>query len=131
MLKQLFQPKSLDAILSEGAAPEHQFKRALGAFDATMLGIGAIIGAGIFATAQATAASCVQDSFRSDYPDPPHSVLPLSDARPPWDYLAEVRSMAHHRHGDLFHVWVSAQHIAQLFERERKTAEAIGWKLTI
>ena len=77
MLKQLFQPKSLDAILSEGAAPEHQLKRALGAFDVTMLGIGAIIGAGIFATTRATAAPCVQDSFRSDYPDPRYSGLHL------------------------------------------------------
>jgi len=126
MLKQLFQPKSLDAILSEGAAPEHQLKRALGAFDATMPGIGAIIGTGIFATTRATAAPCVQDSFRSDYPDPRHSVLPLSDARPPRDYLAAVRRMAHRWHGDLFHVWVSAQQIAQLFVRERKTVKILG-----
>jgi APA family basic amino acid/polyamine antiporter len=56
MPKQLFKTKSLDAILSEGAAPEHQLKRALGAFDVTMLGIGAIIGAGIFATIGTAAA---------------------------------------------------------------------------
>ena len=56
MLKQLFKTKSLDAILSEGAASEHQLKRALGAFDVTMLGIGAIIGAGIFATIGTAAA---------------------------------------------------------------------------
>jgi APA family basic amino acid/polyamine antiporter len=56
MLKQLFKTKSFDAILSEGAAPEHQLKRALGAFDVTMLGIGAIIGAGIFATIGTAAA---------------------------------------------------------------------------
>lgn len=56
MLKQLFKTKSLDAILSEGAAQEHQLKRALGAFDVTMLGIGAIIGAGIFATIGTAAA---------------------------------------------------------------------------
>src|ERR1700716_768254 len=46
----LFRTKSLDAILSESQAPQHQLKRALGAFDVVMLGIGAIVGAGIFAT---------------------------------------------------------------------------------
>ncbi len=56
MLKQLFKTKSLDAILTEGAAPEHQLKRAIGAFDVVMLGIGAIIGAGIFATIGTAAA---------------------------------------------------------------------------
>ena len=56
MLKQLFKTKSLDAILSEGAAPEHQLKRALGPLDVIALGIGAIIGAGIFATIGTAAA---------------------------------------------------------------------------
>jgi APA family basic amino acid/polyamine antiporter len=56
MLKQLFKIKSLDAILAEGAAPERQLKRTLGPFDITMLGIGAIIGAGIFATIGTAAA---------------------------------------------------------------------------
>src|SRR5258705_7845147 len=50
MLSSLFRRKSLDAILADGAAPQHQLKRTLGAFDVTMLGIGAIVGAGIFAT---------------------------------------------------------------------------------
>jgi APA family basic amino acid/polyamine antiporter len=56
MLKQLFSTKSLDAILQESAAPERQLKRALGSFDVIMLGIGAIIGAGIFATIGTAAA---------------------------------------------------------------------------
>jgi APA family basic amino acid/polyamine antiporter len=56
MPTQLFRTKSLDAILSEGRAPEHQLKRTLGAFDVVMLGIGAIIGAGIFATIGTAAA---------------------------------------------------------------------------
>ena len=56
MLKQLFRTKSVDALLSEGRAPEHQLKRTLGAFDVVMLGIGAIIGAGIFATIGTAAA---------------------------------------------------------------------------
>ena len=56
MLKQLFQTKSLDALLVESEAPQHQLKRTLGAFDVVMLGIGAIIGAGIFATIGTAAA---------------------------------------------------------------------------
>jgi APA family basic amino acid/polyamine antiporter len=50
MFKQLFRTKSLDRILSDVAESKHQLKRSLGAFDVLMLGIGAIIGAGIFAT---------------------------------------------------------------------------------
>jgi APA family basic amino acid/polyamine antiporter len=56
MLKQLLATKSLDAILADGEAPQHRLKRALGAFDVTMLGIGAIVGAGIFATIGTAAA---------------------------------------------------------------------------
>jgi APA family basic amino acid/polyamine antiporter len=56
MLKQLFSTKSLDAILHESEAPERQLKRALGSFDVVMLGIGAIVGAGIFATIGTAAA---------------------------------------------------------------------------
>src|SRR5712692_1767438 len=52
----LFRTKNLDAILSESQAPQHQLKRTLGAFDVVMLGIGAIIGAGIFATIGTAAA---------------------------------------------------------------------------
>ena len=46
----LFRRKNLDAILKEAEEPDRQLKRALGAFDVIMLGIGAIIGSGIFAT---------------------------------------------------------------------------------
>ncbi|MEY2482175.1 MAG: basic amino acid/polyamine antiporter, family [Verrucomicrobiota bacterium] len=42
--------------MREAAAPERQMKRSLGAFDVTCLGIGAIIGAGIFALAGTAAA---------------------------------------------------------------------------
>ena len=42
--------------MAEAAAPERQMKRALGAFDLTCIGIGAIIGAGIFALAGTAAA---------------------------------------------------------------------------
>src|SRR5437870_13703014 len=42
--------------MAEAAAPERQLKRALSAFDLTCFGIGAIIGAGIFALAGTAAA---------------------------------------------------------------------------
>lgn len=56
MLKDLFKTKSLDTLLHEGEVPRHQLKRVLGSFDVVMLGIGAIIGAGIFATIGTAAA---------------------------------------------------------------------------
>ncbi|HEX4640591.1 MAG TPA: hypothetical protein VH252_04355, partial [Chthoniobacterales bacterium] len=51
MASQLFRTKSPDHLMREAAAPERQMKRSLRAFDVTCLGIGAIIGAGIFALA--------------------------------------------------------------------------------
>ncbi len=61
MIKQLFKVKSLDSILKESESQQHKLKRVLGAFDVVMLGIGAIIGAGIFATIGTAAAG---DAFR-------------------------------------------------------------------
>ncbi|HXG95455.1 MAG TPA: amino acid permease [Blastocatellia bacterium] len=52
----LFRVKSLDAILEEAEEPEHKLKRALGPVALTLFGIGAIIGAGIFATIGTAAA---------------------------------------------------------------------------
>jgi APA family basic amino acid/polyamine antiporter len=46
----LFRRKSLDRLIAEGGDEEHGLKKALTAVDLTALGIGAIIGAGIFAT---------------------------------------------------------------------------------
>ena len=43
-------------LVSETEVPQHQLKRTLGAFDVVMLGIGAIVGAGIFATIGTAAA---------------------------------------------------------------------------
>jgi APA family basic amino acid/polyamine antiporter len=53
---QLFKTKSADHLLAEAAAPDRQLKRVLGAFDLTCVGIGAVIGAGIFALAGTAAA---------------------------------------------------------------------------
>ncbi len=53
---QLFRTKSADHLIAEAAAPERQMKRALGPFALTCIGIGAIIGTGIFALAGTAAA---------------------------------------------------------------------------
>ena len=53
---QLFRTKDLDSIMRESESTGQQLKRVLGAFDVVMLGIGAIIGAGIFATIGTAAA---------------------------------------------------------------------------
>src|SRR5690349_2877194 len=50
MLSELFRTKSVDQLSGEAEEPGHRLKKTLGAFDVTMLGIGAIVGAGIFAT---------------------------------------------------------------------------------
>lgn len=50
------QTKSLDALVAETEEPEHQLKRALGPLNIVALGVGAIIGAGIFATIGTAAA---------------------------------------------------------------------------
>src|SRR5437763_1381006 len=56
MLKQLFRRKSMDQLAADLEEPEHRLKKALGPIDVTALGIGAIIGAGIFATIGTAAA---------------------------------------------------------------------------
>src|SRR4030095_10925206 len=52
----LFHRKSLEAMLQDAQLPEPQPRRALGPVHLTLLGIGAIIGAGIFATIGTAAA---------------------------------------------------------------------------
>lgn len=56
MLKGLFRTKNLDDILAGIGGPQFALKRTLGAFNVTLIGIGAIIGAGIFATVGSAAA---------------------------------------------------------------------------
>src|SRR5256886_1129922 len=53
---QLLRTKSPEHLMAEAAAPERQMKRSLTAFDLTCLGIGAIIGSGIFALTGTAAA---------------------------------------------------------------------------
>jgi APA family basic amino acid/polyamine antiporter len=61
MVRSLFRTKPLDGILADAERPEFQLRRALGPVQLTLLGIGAIIGAGIFATIGTAAAG---DQFR-------------------------------------------------------------------
>src|SRR5215471_16618787 len=56
MLRGLFRTKNLDDILASSKEERHQLKRTLGPINITLLGIGAIIGAGIFATIGTAAA---------------------------------------------------------------------------
>ncbi len=50
MMHRLFARKPVEQLTAEAGAPEGSLKRALGKWDLTALGVGAIIGAGIFAT---------------------------------------------------------------------------------
>ncbi|HSS19606.1 MAG TPA: amino acid permease [Pyrinomonadaceae bacterium] len=56
MLKGIFRTKNLDDILAALGDKTHELKRSLGPVHVTLLGIGAIIGAGIFATVGTAAA---------------------------------------------------------------------------
>ena len=56
MLKGIFRTKDLDEILSVADRPQASLRRSLGPVHVTLLGIGAIIGAGIFATIGTAAA---------------------------------------------------------------------------
>jgi len=62
MASQLFRTKSADQLIRESEEPDRQMKRALSALDLTALGIGAIIGAGIFSLTGTAAAG---ESFGS------------------------------------------------------------------
>jgi APA family basic amino acid/polyamine antiporter len=55
-LAQLFRRKSLDHLVGETTEPQHQLRRALGPVQLTLLGVGAIVGAGIFSTPGTAAA---------------------------------------------------------------------------
>jgi len=55
-MRRLFRRKSLDHLVGEAIEPQHRLKRALGPVHLTLLGVGAIIGAGIFSTVGTAAA---------------------------------------------------------------------------
>ncbi len=56
LMARLFRRKSLDRLVGETVEPHHQLKRVLGPVQLTLLGVGAIIGAGIFSTVGVAAA---------------------------------------------------------------------------
>ena len=56
MLRGIFRTKNLDDILASAQEESHKLKRTLGPINITLLEIGAIIGAGIFATVGTAAA---------------------------------------------------------------------------
>src|SRR6059058_5532209 len=56
LVRQLFRTKSLDDLVAETHEEGHQLRKALGPWNLVALGIGAIIGAGIFATIGTAAA---------------------------------------------------------------------------
>jgi APA family basic amino acid/polyamine antiporter len=56
LLRHLLRVKPLDRLLGDTERPEHQLRRSLGAFQLTSLGIGAIVGAGIFSSVGTAAA---------------------------------------------------------------------------
>ncbi|MGH7185721.1 MAG: amino acid permease, partial [Pseudomonadota bacterium] len=59
-MNQLFQTKSLDVLIADTERPEHRLKKVLGPWNIVALGVGAIIGAGIFATIGTAAAGDAQ-----------------------------------------------------------------------
>jgi APA family basic amino acid/polyamine antiporter len=60
MLRGIFRTKSLNAIIASAEEPHHALRRSLGVTQLTLLGIGAVIGAGIF-SAVGTAAAGTAD----------------------------------------------------------------------
>ncbi|HEY3445398.1 MAG TPA: amino acid permease [Myxococcales bacterium] len=61
MFEGLFRTKTLEQLKASAEDPAHQLKKNLTAFDLTMFGIGAIIGAGIFSTIGTAAAGNLID----------------------------------------------------------------------
>src|SRR5512135_3700679 len=55
-MRRLFRRKTLDQLVGETVEPQHQLRRVLGPVHLTLLGVGAIIGAGIFSTVGTAAA---------------------------------------------------------------------------
>jgi basic amino acid/polyamine antiporter, APA family len=74
MNKQLFRTKSIDQLISDADEPTKRLKKTLGWLSLTALGIGAIIGSGIFITT-GTAAAGEVDRYPSLLQAPLLSVL--------------------------------------------------------
>src|SRR5579871_6892700 len=59
-MSQLFRTKSIEALIEASEAPERQLRKTLGPWSLTALGIGAVIGAGIFTLTGTAAAGKVE-----------------------------------------------------------------------
>ena len=76
----IFRTKSIEQILADSDQPEHRLKKTLTVWDLTALGIGAIIGTGIFVL---IGTAVVGDAHRAGAgpgrktPDGPEPSLPL------------------------------------------------------
>ena len=70
MTRQIFRTKPASQLVSESEHPDRKLKRALGPWDLTAMGIGAIIGSGIFALT-GTAAAGTQSAAPSSWIDTP------------------------------------------------------------
>ncbi len=84
---QLLARKSIDKLIRESEEPEHRLKKTLGPWSLTALGIGAVIGSGIF-TVIGTAISgekfdtpAIGDTPLLHYSDPPHGAGRAGRAR--------------------------------------------------
>jgi APA family basic amino acid/polyamine antiporter len=62
LLRGIFRTKNLDDILAAVGGPQFSLRRTLGAFNVTLIGIGAIIGAGIFATVGTASSGVVNEA---------------------------------------------------------------------
>ena len=78
LLSQLFARKSIDKLISDSECPENALKKTLGPVSLTALGIGAVIGSGIFTVIGTAIAgqrfdtASIADTPLLDYLDPPH-----------------------------------------------------------
>src|SRR5437870_2761545 len=73
-MSQYLQTKSIDKLLAEADAPEHRLRKSLGPWSLTAIGIGAVIGTGIFILT-GTAAAGEKVSFQSILKAPLADVL--------------------------------------------------------
>ncbi len=89
-LKQLFARKSLQVLLDEMAG-EHRLRRVLGPVTLTSLGIGAVIGAGIFVATGAAANSVAGPALMAPKPAPPLEKLPPFPAPLGWCFRFPFR----------------------------------------
>ena len=68
MPRQIFATKSIDKLITESERPEHALKKTLGPVSLTALGIGIVIGSGIFTVIGTAIAGTLAVTKRSESP---------------------------------------------------------------